>query len=72
MNNFDFELLKYFNVYKDYKEREIKSRKRFEKDLFCALAILTGCMILIAVSIIRIENYMKEIMTLLLEIAYAS
>lgn len=71
-NQNDFMLEKYIEYKKSEDARKAKSRIRFERDLFCALAVISVAVIAIMISCFKIENYLEEIMYALLEIAYGS
>lgn len=66
----NLELMRYLQLMAKYEEDKIKSRKRFEKDLFIVLGILTVACLAIMVSLFKIENYLEYIMKSLIAIEY--
>lgn len=66
----DLELNKYIQLFIKYEEAKIKSKRRFEKDLFIALTILTVVCIAIMISCFKIENYLEYIMESVIALEY--
>ena len=66
----DFELQRYINLFISYEENKIKARKRFEKDLFVCLSILTIICIVIMITSFKIESYLEYIMKSVIALEY--
>lgn len=71
-NKYDFILESYIEHRKYQDNKKADARRRFEKDLFCTLAVIGVAVVAIMISCLYIKNYLKEIMYALLEIAYGS
>ena len=66
----DLELQSYIQLLIKYEENKIKSRRRFEKDLFIAILILLCITIMIMVSCLKIEKYLEEIIKTVIVLEY--
>lgn len=66
----DLELQRYIQLLIRYEESKIKSRRKFEKDLFIIVLILFCIIMMIMVSCLKIENYLEEIMKTVIAIEY--
>lgn len=66
----DLELQAYIQALIKYEENKIKSRRRFEKDLFIVFLVLFGIAAVILASCLKIENYLEYIMESLIAIEY--
>lgn len=66
----DLEILTYLQLFKKYKDDEIRARRKFEKDLFIVLMILFCISVIIMVSCFKIEKYLEEIMKSVIAIEY--
>jgi hypothetical protein len=67
---YELDFIKFLEQYKYYEEKKIKSRRKFEKDLFCILLIIFLVLCAIFASCLKIENYLESINTALLELQY--
>lgn len=66
----DFELKQYIQLFIKYEEDKIKSRRKFERDLFMILTILVIVCIAILISCSAIRSYLEYIMKSVIALEY--
>lgn len=66
----EFEIIRHIQLLIKIEENKIKSRNRFERDIFISLSVLIIAVIAIMVSCFKIEKYLEEIMKCVIAIEY--